>query len=624
MGKEAAKEEIGTGCVMCGIIGYIGKRYAADVLTEGLKRLEYRGYDSAGIAVFHDGKIEIRRTEGKLAVLEEMLTRDFFTGTTGIGHTRWATHGKPSDTNAHPHKAGGVVVVHNGIIENYLPLKKGLEEKGHTFNSETDSEVISHLINDFIQQGLSFEDAVRRALHEIRGAYALGIMFEGEERKLIGARNESPLVVGLGDAESFIASDTPAVLSYTREFMFPEDGQMVVLTDGQPVVKDLDGGTVRAVPRHIDWSPLMAEKGGYKHFMLKEIFEQPEAIVNTVRGRVSREEGTISFEDFSLRKKESEALQRVAIVACGTSLHAAQVGRFMIETLARIPVDVDIASEFRYRDPLLDKGTLMVVISQSGETADTRAALKEAKRKGALSLAICNVVESSIARDSDHVIYTHAGPEIGVASTKAFVTQLVALYLLALYLAIERGVLDSPRVRELLAELIRVPGLAMEILNEAHRFQKLARKYASARNFLYLGRGINYPIALEGALKLKEISYIHAEGYPAGEMKHGPIALIDREMPVVVLVANDAVRDKMMGNIEEVRARDGIVIALASSHDQAICSKADEVISIPDSTPLLTPILFTIPLQLLAYYVADFKGNDVDQPRNLAKSVTVE
>jgi len=609
---------------MCGIIGYIGKRDTAGVLTEGLKRLEYRGYDSAGIAVFHNDKIEIRRTEGKLAVLEEMISKESFNGATGIGHTRWATHGKPSDTNAHPHKTGRVAVVHNGIIENYLTLKKSLAKKGHVFNSETDTEVISHLINDLIEQGFPFEEAVRRALHELKGSYALGIMFEGEKKKLIGARNESPLVVGLGEGELFIASDTPAVLNYTRDFIFLDDGQMVVLSDGQVTVRVLSGDTIKPEPRHLDWSPLMAEKGGYKHFMLKEIFEQPEAITNTIRGRVSQEKGKISFEDFTLRKKQIEALRRVVIVACGTSLHAAMVGRFMIERLARIPVDVDIASEFRYRDPLIDGGTLLVVISQSGETADTRAALREGKNKGALSLAICNVLESSIARESHHVIYTHAGPEIGVASTKAFITQLVALYLLALYLATGKGRLDSRTVHKLLSELIRLPGLAKDLLRDAPKYQKLARKYASARNFLYLGRGINYPIALEGALKLKEISYIHAEGYPAGEMKHGPIALIDEEMPVVVVVGNDDIRDKVMGNIEEVRARDGIVIALASTNDPDIRQKADEMIPIPDTIPILSPILFTIPLQLLAYYVADFKGNDVDQPRNLAKSVTVE
>jgi glucosamine--fructose-6-phosphate aminotransferase (isomerizing) len=610
--------------LMCGIIGYIGKREAANILTEGLKHLEYRGYDSAGIAVFHEGQVQIRRTEGKLAALEKMIATESFDGKTGIGHTRWATHGKPSDNNAHPHKAGGVAVVHNGIIENYLPLKKDLEKKGHVFQSETDSEVISHLINDLIQQGSPFEEAVRRTLHQLRGSYALGVLFEGEERKLIGARNESPLVVGLGEGESFIASDTPAVLNHTREFIFLEDGQIVVLTDGLPIVTDLRGESVQATPRHIGWSPLMAEKGGYKHFMLKEIFEQPEAIINTMRGRISRERGIISFEDFALEESQLEGLRRVAVVACGTSLHAALVGKFMIEALARIPVDVDIASEFRYRDPIVDDRTLMVVISQSGETADTRAALREGKQKGVSSLAICNVVESSIARDSDHVIYTHAGPEIGVASTKAFITQLVALYLLALYLAVGRRQLRAQEVQNCLDELIRIPGLTKEFLKESPRLLRLARQYASARNFLYLGRGINYPIALEGALKLKEISYIHAEGYPAGEMKHGPIALIDKDMPVVVLVGNDGVREKVMGNIEEVRARDGIVIALAPKGVEGILHKADEVVSIPDTSPLLSPILFTIPLQLLAYYVADFKGNDVDQPRNLAKSVTVE
>jgi glucosamine--fructose-6-phosphate aminotransferase (isomerizing) len=609
---------------MCGIIGYSGKRNTAGVLTEGLKRLEYRGYDSAGIAVFHDSKIEIRRTEGKLSILEGKIAKDSFNGTIGIGHTRWATHGRPSDANAHPHKAGGVAVVHNGIIENYLALKRDLEKRGHTFNSETDSEVISHLINDMIQQGFPFEEAVRRALHEMKGSYALGVISEGEEKKLIGARNESPLVVGLGKGEFFIASDTPAVLNYTREFLYLDDGQMVIIDDNQVTVRNLAGKPVQVPSRHIDWNPIMAEKGGYKHFMLKEIFEQPEAIINTIRGRISREKGLISFEDFALDKKEIERLQRVAIIACGTSFHAALVGKFMIEALARIPVDVDIASEFRYRDPLVDEGTLMVVISQSGETADTRAALREGKKKGALSLAICNVVESSIARESHAVIYTHAGPEIGVASTKAFVTQLVALYLLALYVGVSKEHLDAQEVQSHLDELIQIPGLAEDVLKEASSLRRLARKYASARNFLYLGRGINYPIALEGALKLKEISYIHAEGYPAGEMKHGPIALIDNEMPVVVLVANDRIRDKVMGNMEEVRARDGIVIALANHDDLEIRQKADEIIYIPRASAFLTPLLFTLPLQLLAYYVADFKGNDVDQPRNLAKSVTVE
>jgi glucosamine--fructose-6-phosphate aminotransferase (isomerizing) len=621
---EARQTLFLTECPMCGIIGYSGNRNTAGVLIEGLKKLEYRGYDSAGIAVFHDEKIEIRRTEGKLAVLEQRIAEDSFNGGLGIGHTRWATHGKPSDANAHPHMAGGVAVVHNGIIENHLALKKALEKKGHVFNSETDTEVICHLVHDLIQQGLPFEEAVRRALHEIKGSYALGILYEGEGGKLIGARNESPLVVGLGDREFFIASDTPAVLSYTRDFMFLEDGQMVVVADGEVTVKNLEGETVEPHTRRIDWSPLMAEKGGYKHFMLKEIFEQPEAIINTIRGRISQQQGSVTFEDFDLDQDKVEKLQRITIIACGTSWHASLVGKFMIEALSRIPVDVDIASEFRYRDPLVDEGTLMVVISQSGETADTRAALREGKGKGALTLAICNVVESSIARESDHVIYTHAGPEIGVASTKAFITQLIALYLLALYLGSGKGRLSSQEVQNHLAELIRIPGFTKDLLKKASKIQRIAKKYVSATNFLYLGRGINYPIALEGALKLKEISYIHAEGYAAGEMKHGPIALIDREMPVVVLVSSDRIRDKIMGNIEEVRARDGIVIALAPAGDQEILQKADEVIPIPICAPILSPLLFTIPLQLLAYYAADFKGNDVDQPRNLAKSVTVE
>jgi glucosamine--fructose-6-phosphate aminotransferase (isomerizing) len=609
---------------MCGIVGYIGTRETARVLIEGLKRLEYRGYDSAGIAVFHRGKVEIRRKEGKLIKLEELIGKETFDGKVGIGHTRWATHGRPSDENAHPHKAGKVAVVHNGIIENYLPLKEILKGKGHVFTSETDTEIISHLIDEFIHEGYSSLEAVRIALDKIKGSYALGILFEGEEGHLIAARKESPLVIGLGKGEYFIASDIPPVLPYTRDFIFMEDGEVALLSSEGVKVVDLKGKEVSKEPKRIHWNPLMAEKGGYKHFMLKEIFEQPRAVIDTIRGRLSEEKGDAVLGEVHLDPKFLKKIQRISLIACGTSYHAALVGKFLIEDFCRIPVDVDIGSEFRYRNPIIKQDHFLVAISQSGETADTLAALREAKRKGATTLAICNVVESSLAREADHVIYTHAGPEIGVASTKTFVTQLVILFLLGLRIGRELGVLSSEKGKTLIEELVRVPHLMEELLKRSHEVAKIARKYLHVRDFLYLGRGINYPIALEGALKLKEISYVHAEGYPAGEMKHGPIALIDREMPVVVLATKNDVYEKVISNIEEVKAREGKIIALASQSDQEIVEKVDDVITIPETHPSLTPILLTIPLQLLAYYTADFKGTDVDQPRNLAKSVTVE
>jgi glucosamine--fructose-6-phosphate aminotransferase (isomerizing) len=609
---------------MCGIVGYIGSRETARVLIDGLRRLEYRGYDSAGIAVFHRGKVEIRRKEGKLTKLEELIGKETFDGKVGIGHTRWATHGRPSDENAHPHKAGKVAVVHNGIIENYLPLKEILKGKGHVFTSETDTEIISHLIDEFIHEGYSSLEAVRIALDKINGSYALGILFEGEEDHLIAARKESPLVIGLGKEEYFIASDVPPVLPYTRDFIFMEDGEIALLSSEGVKVVDIKGKEVSKEPKRINWNPLMAEKGGYKHFMLKEIFEQPRAAIDTIRGRLSEEKGDAVLGDVHFDPKFLKKIQRINLIACGTSYHAALVGKFLIEDFCRIPVEVDIGSEFRYRNPIIKEDHLLVAISQSGETADTLAALREAKRKKAKTLAICNVVESSLAREADHVIYTHAGPEIGVASTKTFVTQLVVLFLLALRIGRELGVLSSEEGKTLIEELVRVPHLMEEILKTSHQVTKIARKYLHARDFLYLGRGINYPIALEGALKLKEISYVHAEGYPAGEMKHGPIALIDREMPVVVLATKNDVYEKVISNIEEVKAREGKIIALASPSDQEIVKKVDDVITIPEIHPSLTPILLTIPLQLLAYYMADFKGTDVDQPRNLAKSVTVE
>ena len=609
---------------MCGIVGYIGPRETAKVLIEGLKRLEYRGYDSAGIAIFHQGKIEIRRKEGKLTKLEELIGGETFNGKVGIGHTRWATHGRPSDENAHPHKAGKVAVVHNGIIENYLPLKDILKSKGHVFTSETDTEIVSHLIDEFLQEGYSSLEAVRVALGKIKGSYALGILFEGDEECLIAAKKESPLVVGIGEEEYFIASDVPAILPYTRNFIFMEDGEVALLSSKGVKVFDAKGDEVSKEPKRVNWSPLMAEKGGYKHFMLKEIFEQPRAVTDTIRGRLSEEKGDAVLEDIHFDPMFLKKIRRINLVACGTSYHAALVGKFLIEEFCRIQVEADIGSEFRYRNPIIGENDLFVAISQSGETADTLAALREAKRKGAMTLVICNVVESSLAREADHVIYTHAGPEIGVASTKTFVTQLVILFLLALRIGRELGLLSEKEGKFLIEELIKVPHLMEEMLKSSQQVAQIARKYLHVRDFLYLGRGINYPLALEGALKLKEISYVHAEGYPAGEMKHGPIALIDREMPVVVLATKNGVYEKVISNIEEVKAREGKIIALASPSDQKIAQKVDDIISIPETHPSLTPILLAIPLQLLAYYMADFKGLDVDQPRNLAKSVTVE
>ena len=609
---------------MCGIVGYIGQRETAKVLIDGLRRLEYRGYDSAGIAVFHQGRVEIRRKEGKLAKLEEMIKGETFDGKIGIGHTRWATHGRPSDENAHPHRAGKVTVVHNGIIENYLPLKEVLENKGHVFASETDTEIISHLIDEFVQEGYSFLEAVRFALNKIKGSYALGILFEGDDQSLIAARKESPLVIGLGQEEYFIASDIPPILPYTKDFIFMEDGEIAILSPAGVKIFDAKGDEVSKEPKRVNWNPLMAEKSGYKHFMLKEIFEQPRAVIDTIRGRLSEENGDTVLEGFHFDRTSLKKLRRIYLIACGTSYHAALVGKFLIEGFCRIPVEVDIGSEFRYRNPVIGENELLVAISQSGETADTLAALKEAKRKGAMTLAICNVLESSLARDADHVIYTHAGPEIGVASTKTFVTQLVILFLLGLRIGREMGFLSPEEGKTLLEELVRIPHLMEEVLKSSQQVAQIARKYLHARDFLYLGRGINYPIALEGALKLKEISYVHAEGYAAGEMKHGPIALIDREMPVVVLATQNDVYEKVISNIEEVKAREGKVIALVSQSDRAIAKKVDDVIPIPETLPSLTPILLTIPLQLLAYFMADFKGTDVDQPRNLAKSVTVE
>jgi glucosamine--fructose-6-phosphate aminotransferase (isomerizing) len=609
---------------MCGIVGYVGKRKVVPIIIEGLRRLEYRGYDSAGICTITHHKAVIRRSEGKLANLERLLAAEPMTGSIGIGHTRWATHGRPSEINAHPHQAGGVVVVHNGIIENYLQLRSELRSAGHVFKSETDTEVISHLIEERRKLGSSFEKAVREALLLLKGAYALCIVCQDEPELLIAAKLGSPMVVGLGEGEFFVASDIPAILSHTRSMIFMEDGEMVVFKGGEVFFSTIAGAPLQKTPRYIDWSAHMAEKGGYRHFMLKEIFEQPRAVRDTIAGRIREESGDVYLEDLSLTDCELLSLQRISIIACGTSWHAALVGKFLIEEECRVPVEVDIASEFRYRNPVIDAGVLVILISQSGETADTLAAMRESRRRGAKCVAICNVVDSSIAREADGVIYTHAGPEIGVASTKAFVTQLIALYLLTIRLGRARGHMGCEQGRKLIASIVRLPALMEETLKLNDQVEKIARNFMTSRDFLYLGRGINYPIALEGALKLKEISYIHAEGYPAGEMKHGPIALIDEQMPVVVLVPKGANYQKVCSNMEEVIARGGRVIAVCSEGDTEVRGKVEVALEIPTDGDEVTPIILAIPMQLLAYHIAVLKGTDVDQPRNLAKSVTVE
>ena len=609
---------------MCGIVGYVGPQEATPIIFAGLQKLEYRGYDSAGICTITGGCAETVRSEGKLVNLQRLLQEKPLPGHIGIGHTRWATHGRPSEKNAHPHQAGEIIVVHNGIIENYLEMKEQLQQTGRVFKSDTDTEVIAHLVDAKLQAGADFETAVRQALAELRGAYAVCILCTREPEMLIAAKQGSPMVVGLGEGEFFVASDIPAILAHTREMVFMEDGDLVVFRDGQPAFSTVAGAPLKKTPRHIDWSPLMAEKGGYKHFMLKEIFEQPRAIRDTITGRIREEEGDVFLEEMRLDPTDLNSVERIYIVACGTSWHAGLVGKFLIEEHCRIPVEVDIASEFRYRNPVVTDKTLLVLISQSGETADTLAALREGKARGAKNIAICNVVDSSIARESNGVIYTHAGPEIGVASTKAFITQLVALYLLTVRLGRARGTIDQAKGQQMLADLLRISTLLEKTLAMNDAVEKVARTYMAARDFLYLGRGINYPIALEGALKLKEISYIHAEGYPAGEMKHGPIALIDEQMPVVVLVPKNATYEKVASNMEEVIARGGRVIAICSQGDEEIRKKAEVVLEVPDTSEALMPILLSVPLQLLSYHVAVLKGTDVDQPRNLAKSVTVE
>jgi glucosamine--fructose-6-phosphate aminotransferase (isomerizing) len=617
---------------MCGIVGYIGSKPLVPVILEGLRKLEYRGYDSAGLAVVREGKVLVRRSSGKLVNLARSLAADPLDGDYGIGHTRWATHGRPTEENAHPHRdcTGRIVVVHNGIIENYLELKTQLQEEGHRFVTETDTEVIAHLVESLLP-GRALTDAVSAALLRMRGSYALCLISAETPKTIIAARNGPPLILGIGHDELLVASDVPALLEHTRNVYFLRDGEMAVLTPEGARLLDFGGNPLPLSPQEIRWSPEMAEKGGYRHFMLKEIHEQPRAIQDTIVGRVSLESGQVFLDEANLPEETLSSIERIHIVACGTSWHAGLVGKFVLEELARIPVEVDYGSEFRYRDPILGPRSLLIAISQSGETADTLAAVREARSKKARILSVCNVVGSMLSRESDGTLYTRSGPEIGVASTKAFTCQLVVLFMLALYLAQARMRMDSERAKGLLAELTRLPHHLQELMTSSSVYEKTAKAMYKCNNCLYLGRGIQYPIALEGALKLKEISYIHAEGYPAGEMKHGPNALIDGNLPVVAMAARDT-RDpksmlryeKMISNIEEVRAREGIVIVAATEGDTRISQLSDHVFYIPEISDYLSPVLLIVPLQLLAYYIAVLRGCDVDQPRNLAKSVTVE
>jgi glutamine---fructose-6-phosphate transaminase (isomerizing) len=624
---------------MCGIVGYVGKKSVVPIIIEGLRRLEYRGYDSAGIAVAGNGVgLQVLRAEGKLRNLEEAIRQKPLEGTYGIGHTRWATHGRPTEENAHPHRdcTGKIVVVHNGIVENYLSLKKKLVEEGHKFTTETDTEIIAHLVEKYSSnsgngQRVPLEEAVRRAVKELHGVFALGVISADDPDKIVAARNGPPAVIGLGNDEYFVASDVPAILYHTRDIFFLADGDMAVVTPDGVHLSDFDGRPVRRQIQHVTWDPIMAEKGGFKHFMLKEIYEQPRAVRDTALGRVSQDTGHIFLDQMDISEAEFRAAEKINVIACGTSWHAGLAGKFMIESLARVPVEVDYASEWRYRNPIVDANTLTLVISQSGETADTIAAQREAKSRGSKTLAICNVVGSMITREGAGTIYTHAGPEIGVASTKAFTGQLTALYVFAMYLAQVRGVMTVDQGRDAMLELTRIPGKLENILKHDKACEELAKHYQRAHDFLFLGRGIHYPIALEGALKLKEISYIHAEGYPAGEMKHGPNALIDENLPVVVIATRDVNNpgsmlryEKTISNLKEVKARSGVVIALATEGDEEIKEAADHVLHVPAAPEELSPILEIVPLQLLAYHIAVRRGCDVDQPRNLAKSVTVE
>ena len=606
---------------MCGIVGYVGKREAAPILVGGLRHLEYRGYDSAGIAVANGQGARLVRSLGKLSALERLLAVESPHGLVGIGHTRWATHGRPSEENAHPHKAGAVSVVHNGIVENHAVLRERLTAAGRHFSSQTDTEVLAHLIDQALIDGASsLPEAVRQALRQVEGSYAIAVLSDRHENEMVAAKKASPLVVGVGQGEMFVASDAPAILDQTREVIFLEDGDVAHIVRDQVSITKLDGQAVERPSRTVTWTPGQAEKAGYPHFMLKEIHEQPRAVTDTLRGRLMLSNGDAVLWD----KEVTEIPRRMVIIACGTSYHAGLVGKFLIEKVARIPCEVDLASEFRYRDPVIGPGDLVVGISQSGETADTLAAMNEAKARGARTLAISNVIDSAIARTSDLALYTFAGPEIGVASTKCFTAQLTALILLAIHLGRRNGALDDISAVRFANDVIQLPFKMSETLGLVGDLKELARKHKDARDFLFLGRGSNYPIALEGALKLKEISYIHAEGYAAGEMKHGPIALIDDGLPVVIIATKGNGYDKVLSNLAEVRARDGHVIAVATKGDTEITKNCQDVLWVPDAPALLQPLLTVLPLQMLAYAVAVVRGHDVDQPRNLAKSVTVE
>jgi glucosamine--fructose-6-phosphate aminotransferase (isomerizing) len=620
---------------MCGIVGYVGNKQVVPLLIDGLRKLEYRGYDSAGIAVVNEShELEIRRAEGKLRNLEETIRLSPIDGTYGIGHTRWATHGRPTEENAHPHRdcTGRVVVVHNGIIENYLQLKDRLRNTDHRFVTETDTEIIAHLIEEHLRQDKTFEEAVRITATELRGIFALSIINADEPDTIIAVRQGPPVVIGLGDREFFVASDIPPILHHTRDVFFLGDGELAIINKDAVRVIDFEGNAVQPSIQRITWDPIMAEKGGFKHFMLKEIYEQPRAVRDTVQGRISLDTGRVFLDEMAnITESDFKRFTSIKIAACGTSWHAGLAGKYMIEQLARVPVDVDYASEFRYRDPVMDEKTLLLVISQSGETADTIAALREAKELGARVLAICNVQGSMIVREADGTILTHAGPEIGVASTKAFTSQMIALYLLGLYLGQVRGTLSEEEARFHAQELAELPVKLEHLLNDSDGIEELSKEFFRSTDFLYLGRGINFPVALEGALKLKEISYIHAEGYPAGEMKHGPNALIDERLPVLFVNtreegnrASELRYEKTHSNIVEVKAREGIVISVLTEGDTMSSKESNHVIEIPPSSDLLSPILSIIPLQLLAYHIAVRRGCDVDQPRNLAKSVTVE
>ncbi len=610
---------------MCGILGYIGDhRKTVDVLLQGLTRLEYRGYDSSGIAVIQNGQSKVFKSKGKLSKLKTKVKKHPPKGSLGIGHTRWATHGEASQKNAHPHVSGGTSVVHNGIVENYLDLKNELKKKGYKFYSDTDTEVIAHLIEDNLAAGLDFENASREAFKRLEGSYAIAVISDKYPDKVIATRKFSPLILAIGDHENYLASDVPAILPFSRKVIYLEDGDVAVLKRDNVSITDLEGNEVKRKVQSINWDPLSVEKCGYRHFMLKEIYEQPQAILDTMRGRFSEETGEVFLD--GLDPKMFKDVNRIVTLACGTSYHASLIGKYMIEKIAKVSVEVDIASEFRYRSPIIDNKTLAIAVSQSGETADTSEALIEAKSRGAKTISITNVMMSKIARDSEGVIYTHAGPEIGVASTKAFTTQLIAFYLFAIYLGRIRKEITKKQAVEMIKDALTIPQLIQVVLKLDSQIKELAKEFFTYRNFLYLGRGINYPIAFEGALKLKEISYIHAEGYAAGEMKHGPIALIDEDMPIVLIAPGDGVAyKKILGNLQEVRARKGKVIFLTSDPlAPEIQGNVDKLIEVPDCPYILSPIVSIVPLQLLAYHIATYKGTDVDQPRNLAKVVTVE